>query len=110
MVEQTVELCRSLGAREGEEILVPLARGACEQLSRRLRPGVRPADCAHVFPLAAAMLVLELLEQAGGEVSAFSAGEVTIRKEHSGSMARAAWQLLSPWCGESGFAAMGVRG
>lgn len=115
MVEQVVVLCKQLGAEEDRDALLqPLARAACEQLKKRLRPGVTLDDCAQVFPVAATMIVLDTLHEMSGEdqVTAFTAGEVSIRKEAgaSGAMVRTAWQLMSPWTGEAGFAVQGVRG
>lgn len=115
MVERTVTLCKQLGAgTDREEILPVLARAACEQLRLRLRSGVTEADCGDVFPLAAAMLVLDTLSELDGEsaVTAFTAGEVSIRKENgtSGSLVRAARQMMAPWSREDGFAFLGVEG
>lgn len=113
MVEQTVALCKQLGAgADREEILPVLARAACEQLRLRLRSGVSEEDCADVFPLAAAMIVMDTLNELGGEgrISAFTAGEVSIRCSGSGSMVRAARQMMAPWLQEEGFAFRGVTG
>jgi len=111
MVERTVELCKQLGAGR-EDILPALARAACEQLRLRLRPGVTEADCGEVFPLAAAMIALDTLRELGGEnrVSAFTAGEVTVRCDSSRSMVRAARQMMAPWLRDGSFAVRGVRG
>lgn len=113
MVERTVSLCRQLGAEaDREEILPVLALAACEQLKQRLRPGLTWEDCGDVFPLAAAMVVMDTLAELEGEgrVSAFTAGEVTIRCSGSGTLVRAARHLLRPWLREEGFAFRGVRG
>ena len=111
MVEQTVALCRQMGA-EKEIFLRPLARAACAELESRLRSGVKPEDCEGVFPLAAALVVMDAMREIGGEsrVSAFTAGEVTIRTEGGGSLTRQARKLLAPWCREQDFAVMGVMG
>lgn len=115
MVERTVALCKQLGAgKDREDILPVLAQAACEQLRLRLRSGVTESDCGDVFSLAAAMLVLDTLSELEGEsaVTAFTAGEVTIRRENagSGSLVRAARQMMVPWSREDGFACQGVRG
>lgn len=113
MIEQVVALCKELGVGEEQEtLLLPLAEAACQQLHDRLRRGVTEEDCSHVFPLAAAMLVLDSLEGLTGEsgVTSFTAGEVTIRKEGRTSMRAQAMQLMSPWLGKDGFAFMGVLG
>lgn len=113
MVERTIALCRQLGApTDREEILPALAAAACEQLMLRLRPGVTQEDCGEVFPLAAAMIAMDTLAQLEGEarVSSFTAGEVTIRCSDSGSLVRAARQMMQPWTQEDGFAVQGVCG
>lgn len=113
MVGQTVALCRQLGAgAEREDLLEPLARAACERLGARLRGDVTAEDCGGVFPLAAALLVLDALRELDGEsaVTAFTAGEVTIRREGGGSLTTQAERLLAPWCVQSDFAVMEVMG
>lgn len=111
MEERTVALCRQLGAGR-EDILPALARAACEQLRLRLRPGVRAEDCGEVFPLAAAMIALDALREMEGEgrVSAFTAGEVSVRCDGDRSLVRTARQMLAPWTGDCGFAFRGVQG
>lgn len=115
MVEQIVALCKQLGAGEDRDALLqPLAQAAWEQLKTKLRPGVTEVDCGGVFPLAAAMLVMDTLGEMTGDsqVTSFTAGEVSIRKENhgSGSLVRAARQMLAPWTTDDGFAFRGVRG
>ena len=113
MVEQTVELCREVGAgADREEILPALALAACEQLRARLRSGVRETDCGEVFPLAAAMIALDTLRELEGEngIASFTAGEVSIRCDASRSLVRAARRLMAPWTTDGSFAFRGVRG
>ena len=113
MIERTVALCRQLGAgADREEILPVLARAACEQLKLRLRSDVTEEDCAEVFPLAAAMIAMDTLKELEGEggISAFTAGEVSIRCSGSDSLVRAARQMMTPWLQEEGFAFRGVEG
>jgi len=113
MIERTVALCRQLGAgADREEILPVLARAACEQLRLRLRKGVKETDCEEVFALAAAMIAMDTLNELEGEnrVDAFTAGEVTIRCSGSGTMVRAARQMMAPWLQEEGCAFRGVKG
>ena len=111
MVEQIVALCRELGGEENT-LLVPLAHAVQEDLCRRLKPGLTPEDCAEVFPLACALAVMGTLQEITGEdrLTAFTAGEVTIRTEGACQSARAARRLLSPWMGDEGFCVRGVRG
>ena len=113
MLEQIVALCKQLGAGDDRDALLrPLAVGAYEQLRAGLRPGVSPADCGEVFPLACAMAVMGALQELTGEgqITAFTAGEVTIRTDGPGQSARMARKLLSPWMGDEGFCVLGVDG
>lgn len=113
MVERTVALCRQLGAgADREEILPVMARAACEQLKLCLRANVTAEDCEDVFPLAAAMVVMETLAELEGEkhITSFTAGEVSLRCSNSGDLTRAARRLLRPWTQEEGFAFRGVQG
>ncbi len=113
MIQRTVELCRLLGAGEDREDVLPvLAQAACEGLRRELRPGVTEQVCGDVFPMAAAMLALDALEElrGAGRVSQFTAGEVTIRCDGSGRLGRVARRMMAPWSRDGGFAVRGVRG
>lgn len=113
MVEQIVALCKQLGAGDDRDALLrPLAQGAFEQLRAGLRPGVTPEDCGEIFSLACAMTVMGALQEVTGEgrVTAFTAGEVTIRTEGACQSARAARRLLAPWMEDEGFCVRGVRG
>ena len=113
MTEQIVALCKQLGAGDDRDALLhPLAQGAYEQLSAGLRPGVTPEDCGEIFTLACAMAVMGALQELTGEdrITAFSAGEVTIRTEGPGQNARMARRLLSPWMEDEGFCVRGVEG
>ena len=111
MVEQIVALCRELGGEENS-LLAPLAHAVQEDLRRRLKSGLTPEDCGGVFPLCAAMIVLDRLEEVTGEsrVTSFTAGEVSIRRERSGDLSRQAMGLLAPWLGDTGFGFQGVEG
>jgi hypothetical protein len=99
---------------EQEELLLPLIEAAVTALEMRLRKGVTAEDCGQAFPLAAAMLAMDGLEQAQGmgRVTGFTAGDVTIQTGNAGAgdYAAQAQRLLAPWLGETGFAFRGVRG
>ena len=116
MTEEILALCKAMGAGEDQEaLLVPLIQAAVSGLESRLKPGLTTKDCGSVFPLAAAMVVMDGLEGAcgGGRVTSFTAGEVSIRAENtagSTSLTARAERLLSPWLGGTGFAFRGVRG
>ena len=112
--EEILALCRQMGAGEEQDtLLLPLIEAAQDSLQRRLKAGVSPRDCGSAFPLAAALTAMDGLDRAAGEgdVSSFTAGEVSIRlQEQSGSRAEQAEQLLAPGLGETGFAFRGVEG
>lgn len=116
MTQRIVALCREMGAGEGqEELLLLLAQTVERDLALRLKPGVQPEDCSCAFPLAAAMLVLDALEICSGSmenVTSFTAGDLTIRKEAGSGRERhdQAMRLLAPWLGETGFCFRGVKG
>lgn len=114
MMEEILTLCKTMGAGDDrKELLVPLIRAVTPTLERRLRKGVATADCGAAFPLAAAMLVMDALDRTGDSgVTAFTAGDVSIRTElpGSGRRAQAAYRLLAPWLEERDFAFREVRG
>ncbi|MGO5021482.1 hypothetical protein ACTQ4E_00145 [Lawsonibacter sp. LCP25S3_G6] len=115
MTQRIIALCRAMGAPEDrEELLLLLAQAVEEQLAGRLKAGVTPEDCSAAFPLAAAMLVMDALEECGGsgDVTSFTAGELTIHREPKAGQGRSqqALNLLSPWLGDTGFFFRGVRG
>ena len=119
MTEQILALCRAMGAGQ-EELLLPLVLAVEKQLAGRLKEGVSPGDCGTAFPLAAAMLVTDRLSGmtgggGSGEVTSFTAGDLTIRKEAgSGGTNRTlsvrAEGLLAPWLKDGAFAFRGVEG
>ena len=110
--------CRAMGAsKDQEELLLPLVQAVCGQLAGRLRTGTFPEDCGPAFPLAAAMTAMDqlsgMLGGGSGEVTSFTAGDLTIRKE-SGSrnktLAAQAERLLAPWLAGTGLVFQGVEG
>lgn len=119
MTEQILALCRAMGAGQ-EELLLPLAQAVESQLAGRLKEGVSPGDCGTAFSLAAAMLVMDRLSGmtgggGTGEVTSFTAGDLTIRKEtesggRDNSLPAQAESLLAPWLRDDGFAFQGVEG
>lgn len=113
-------LCRAMGAVEDqEELLLPLIQVVWKRLAGRLRPEVTPEDCGSAFPLAAAMVVMERLSRltgggSAGEVTSFTAGDLTIKKESGSQAAKGlseqAKELLAPWLRDDGFVFQGVEG
>lgn len=117
MTERVVALCRAMGASEDqEELLLPLVQAAETAVAARLKPGARPEDCGAAFPLAVAMEAMEGLEAAEGqgrEVTAFTAGDLSVRREPgrgARSLCARAERLLAPWLEDRGFTFRGVRG
>lgn len=119
MTEQILALCRAMGAGQ-EELLLPLALAVKDQLAGRLKEGASPEDCGTAFPLAAAMLVTDRLSAVtggggSGEITSFTAGDLTIRKEAGGgganrTLSAQAEGLLAPWLKDGGFVFRGVEG
>lgn len=115
MTQQILALCRAMGAPEDrEELLLLLAQAVEGQLAGRLKAGVTPEDCSAAFSLAAAMLVMDALEECdgSGDVTSFTAGDLTIHRQSGAGTGRSqrALKLLAPWLGDTGFFFRGVRG
>ena len=103
MTEQIIALARAMGAEGPDELLDALSRAAEDSLRARLRAGVAPADCGAAFPVACALTVLAALD-AGGGVSSFTAGNVTIRRSgQAGQRQREAAALMEPYLAPRGF-------
>lgn len=122
MNEEILAFCRAMGASENqEELLIPLAQAARALLAARLKDGTVPEDCGPVFPLAAAMVVMDHMGGltgggiAGG-LASFTAGDLTIRTREDGggtagkSLSAQAEELLAPWIRGGGFAFREVEG
>ena len=116
MREDILALCRAMGAGEEQDsLLLPLIEGAAAELEQRLRRGVTPEDCGKSFALAAAMLAMDGLEaaQGGGQISGFTAGELSMQlRGESGrsDLRQQALRLMAPWLGQTGFMFQGVPG
>ena len=118
MIEEIMALCRAMGASvDQEELLLPLVQTVSGQRAARLRDGTTQEDCGPAFTLAAAMTAMDQLSGilgGGDEVTSFTAGDLTIRKDvGSGtgkSLSEQAERLLAPWLDGSGFVFQGVEG
>lgn len=117
MTEEIISLCRAMGTSEDqEELLLPLVQAVQRQLAARLKEGTLPEDCGPAFPLAAAMTAMDQLSGmigGGDEVTSFTAGDLTVRREsgsRSGTLSTQAERLLAPWLTGSGFVFQGVEG
>ena len=110
--------CTAAAAGEEEKAMLDALCAAAEaELTALLRPGISVEDCPDAFRCAAALLAagrLQSCRQAGGGEQ-FTVGEVSIRQnstaaESSGTMIRAARDIMAPYCRDSGFAFLGVQG
>lgn len=116
MTEQIIELVQAMGRGNWEaDLLEKLCQTVQGQLESRLRPGLTAQDCGGAFPIAAAWMVLELLEQSSGAgaVQSFSAGDLTVNTggtQASRALGQQARKLMAPYCVEEGFAFRGVPG
>lgn len=115
MEQQVLELVYSLGKPDQEqEVLKLLCRCACDRLDGLLADGVAPGDCGERYPLAAAWMVLDWLEQTQGEgdIVALAAGDLSVRRgqREEGRLSHRALELLSPYLRDEGFVFRRVRG
>ena len=116
MTEKVLKLLAAMGADTSqEELLTPLCQAVQDSLARRLRPGVTAEDCESAFITAAAWMVLAGLRtgDGGAGVTAFTAGDVTIRREggrETASLLEQAERLMAPYVVDGGFFVQGVRG
>ena len=116
MTEKVLKLLAAMGADTSqEELLTPLCQAVQDSLARRLRPGVTAEDCESAFVTAAAWMVLAGLRTGdGGEgVTAFTAGDVTIRREggrETAALLEQAGRIMAPYLADGGFFAQGVPG
>ena len=112
---EILALCRAMGAEEEQEqLLRSLIRAVIPSLEGRLKPGCTRQQCGAAFPLAVAMMVMDGLSDAGGmgQVTSFSAGDVSIRRGGVDGTSRSqqAERLLAPWMESWGLAFKGVEG
>ena len=116
MTEEILMLARAVsGAGDAESpLLEPLCQAAQRRWESRLRPGLTPEDCREAFVCAAAFMAAG---RGGGAVSAFTAGEVSVKGRgaaESAALARGlretAERLMAPYAGEESFCFRGVRG
>lgn len=85
---QALTLAGQLDERQ-TALLEVLCRAAAAALTAQLRKGLKPEDCLADFVSAASLTALAALSEAGESVSveSFTAGEVSIRREHSSAAA-----------------------
>ncbi len=115
MTQQVLELLKKLRpSTEDEGVLELLCRTACSRLDGLLAEGVKPEDCGDSYPLAAAWLAMDWLDNMGdgANITALSAGDLTVRRSDSGQggRSRRALELMAPYLRDEGFVFRGVRG
>lgn len=94
-------------------LLEVLCRSAASALQAQLREEINPEDCLADFTAAASLIALAALSEAGetDSVESFTAGDVSIRKEHSSAGANClrhqARVMMLPYIREP-FAFLGV--
>lgn len=116
MTEQIIALAIAMGASESQrEVLEPLCAAAEQALTAQLRPGVTPESCSDAFTVCAAWMALDGLSAAGGggEVTSFTAGDVSIQtggSGDSGGLTAQIQRLMAPYLWDGGFYFQGVTG
>lgn len=115
MTEQVVALAEMLGRVTADERLRMMCRLAQERLEGMLRPGISPDECGESFPLAAALMALGMSDNTDTDgISAFTAGDVTIRRDgacpRGESLEGQALRLMRPFLQDGGFVFREVRG
>lgn len=116
MTEQIIALAIAMGASESQrEILEPLCAAAESALAAQLRPGVTPQGCADAFTVCAAWMALDGLYAVGGggEVTSFTAGDVSIQTRNggdTGGLTEQIQRLMAPYLTDGGFYFQGVTG
>lgn len=111
-MEESLKLAAEIcGTEETDETLMALVRAAECCLTMALGEGVSPEDCGESFPAAVAIWASGVYKgsKGGGNVTGFSAGNVSLSLEASADSAReSALELLSPWLRDRGFSFKGV--
>ncbi len=116
MTEQIIALAIAMGASQSQrEVLEPLCAAAEQALTAQLRPGVTPESCTDAFTVCAAWMALDGLSTAGGggEVTSFTAGDVSIQtggSGDSGGLTAQIQRLMAPYLRDGSFYFQGVTG
>ncbi len=121
MREEILTLARIVSGAGEEEL--PLLQTLCEAARRRwearLKPGVVPEDCGAAFTCAAAFTAAADLAagRGGGAVSAFTAGDISVKGRGAAETAslvqglrQTAEGLMAPYAETEDFCFKGVRG
>lgn len=102
-----------------ERVLLTLCDAAANELERKLKNNVSREELGETFVTAAGMLAIALcmeLENSGGEISSFRAGNISASLREGGvnasaaSLRKAAESMLSAYLDAGGFGFVGVDG
>jgi len=103
-----------------EEVMTVLCQAARDRWAEKLREELDPEDCRGPFVTACAWSALAAMQsglEAGTEfpVSAFTAGDLTVKREQTGSAAAKSLEaqaqaLMEPYVRDGGFAFLEVMG
>lgn len=102
-----------------ERVLLTLCDAAANELERKLKNKVSREELGESFVTAAGMLAIALcmeLENSGGEISSFRAGNISATLREGGvnasaaSLRKAAENMLSAYLDVGGFGFVGVDG
>lgn len=120
MRTQILELAlAAAGEGADETLLAPLCAAAEQAWLARLREGVAAEDCGEALPCAAAFTAAADLAagRSGGSVSAFTAGDISVKGRGAAEAAalaqglrRTAEELMAPYAEAEDFCFKGVRG
>ena len=120
MIDEIFDFAKTVGQVSAEEegVLLSLCRAAETELSGQLKEGCAAENCRGAFVIAAAWLALAGLcvsRQSGESISAWTAGDVSVRgRENAGEQAAVyraqARRLMAPYIEDGEFAFRGVRG
>lgn len=118
-IEARAEALLGGGTTDTEKTaLSAVCAAARAELAARLREGVSPEDIGETFVTACGMLAVALCMESGsvGDVSAFSAGNVSVTRKtgetgvSAASLRKQAERMLAAYLTDSGFYFQGVRG
>jgi len=113
MWEQVLELLKKLRiCTEEVSVLELLCKTACSRLDGLLKEEVTAGDCGENYVLAAAWLAMDWLEDMGegANITALSAGDLTVRREGGSRGRERAMELMAPYVKAEGFVFQGVKG
>lgn len=118
--EMVLRLAETMTGESAEKnsLLEPLCTAAEEMWKKRLRRELTPEACASAFACAAALFAAAgiAVGRGGEDISAFTAGDVSVQSTGTSGIAAAAAmyeqaeRLMAPYTEQDDFAFYGVRG